>query len=69
MKKVTKKQRLNKTKAKQKNKTCKIGGSTIYDGSADRIIDQIKKQTIIMMENRSLENFIQKKRKEMTQGI
>lgn len=43
MKKVTKKQRLNKTKAKQKNKTRKMGGSTIYDGSADRIIDQVKK--------------------------
>jgi serine/threonine protein kinase len=40
---VTKRQGLNKTKAKQKNKTRKIGGSTIYDGSADRIIDQIKK--------------------------
>jgi len=39
----TNKQRLNKTKAKQKNKTRKIGGSTIYDGSADRIEDQIKK--------------------------
>lgn len=49
MKKVTKKQRLNKNKTKQnrktkqKNKTRKIGGSTIYDGSADRIIDQVKK--------------------------
>jgi serine/threonine protein kinase len=43
MKKVTKKQRLNKIKAKRKNKTRKIGGSTIYDGSADRIIDQVKK--------------------------
>jgi serine/threonine protein kinase len=43
MKKVTKKQRLNKIKAKQKNKTRKIGGSTIYDGSAVRIIDQVKK--------------------------
>jgi serine/threonine protein kinase len=43
MKKVTKKQRLNKIKAKQKNKTRKIGGSTIYDGAAVRIIDQVKK--------------------------
>jgi len=42
MKKVTKK-RLNKKETKQKNKTRKIGGSTIYDGSADRIVDQIKK--------------------------
>ena len=41
---ITKKQRLNKSKkAKQRNKTSKRGGSTIYDGSADRIIDQIKK--------------------------
>ena len=55
---VTKRQGLNKTKLKQKNKTRKIGGSTIYDGSADRIIDQIKKQTILMMENHSLENFL-----------
>ena len=36
MKKVTKKQKLNKIKAKQKNKTRKIGGSTIYDISGDR---------------------------------
>jgi serine/threonine protein kinase len=41
---ITKKQRLNKSKkSKQRNKTSKRGGSTIYDGSADRIIDQIKK--------------------------
>ena len=33
----------NKTKNKTKNKNRKIGGSTIYDGSADRIADQIKK--------------------------
>jgi hypothetical protein len=42
MKKVTKK-RLNKDKPKQKNKTRKIGGSTIYNGSADMLADQIKK--------------------------
>ena len=68
MKKVTKK-RLNKNKTKQKNKTRKIGGSTIYDGSADRIADQIKKQLKLMMENRSLGNFIQKIKKVTTRGI
>ena len=70
MKNLTKKMlNKNKTKNKTKNKNRKIGGSTIYDGSADRIADQIKKQTILMMGNRSLGNFIQKIKKVMTQGI
>ena len=36
MKNVSKKQRVHNLKSKHKNKTGKRGGSTIYDGSADR---------------------------------